>query len=155
MSRLAGVGQATDTHCVHERAEPTDLLAVRGAAKQAFKMAGVKPSDVDVAELHDAFTILEIVESEEVGFFKKGEGHLALERGDTSLTGKLPINTSGGLKGKGHPVGATGVGQAHEIILQLRGEAGKRQVKDAKVGFTCNFGGFGNNVVCLTFIREK
>ena len=155
MIRLAGVGQATDTHCVHERAEPTDLLAVRGAAKQAFKMAGVKPSDVDVAELHDAFTILEIVESEEVGFFKKGEGHLALERGDTSLTGKLPINTSGGLKGKGHPVGATGVGQAHEIILQLRGEAGKRQVKDAKVGFTCNFGGFGNNVVCLTFIREK
>lgn len=155
MIRLAGVGQATDTHCVHERAEPTDLLAVRGAAKQAFKMAGVKPSDVDVAELHDAFTILEIVESEEVGFFKKGEGHLALERGETSLTGKLPINTSGGLKGKGHPVGATGVGQAHEIILQLRGEAGKRQVKDAKVGFTCNFGGFGNNVVCLTFIREK
>lgn len=155
MIRLAGVGQATDTHCVHERAEPTDLLAVRGAAKQAFKMAGVKPGDVDVAELHDAFTILEIVESEEVGFFKKGEGHLALERGETSLTGKLPINTSGGLKGKGHPVGATGVGQAHEIILQLRGDAGKRQVKDAKIGFTCNFGGFGNNVVCLTFIREK
>ncbi len=155
MIRLAGVGQATDTHCVHERAEPTDLLAVRGAAKQAFKMAGVKPSDVDVAELHDAFTILEIVESEEVGFFKKGEGHLALERGETALTGKLPINTSGGLKGKGHPVGATGVGQAHEIILQLRGEAGKRQVKNAKIGFTCNFGGFGNNVVCLTFIREK
>ena len=155
MVRLAGVGQATDTHCVHERAEPTDLLAVRGAAKQAFKMAGVKPSDVDVAELHDAFTILEIVESEEVGFFKKGEGHLALERGETALTGKLPINTSGGLKGKGHPVGATGVGQAHEIILQLRGEAGKRQVKNAKIGFTCNFGGFGNNVVCLTFIREK
>ncbi|MDD2235877.1 MAG: acetyl-CoA acetyltransferase [Kiritimatiellae bacterium] len=155
MIRLAGVGQATDTHCVHERAEPTDLLAVRGAARQAFKMAGVKPSDVDVAELHDAFTILEIVESEEVGFFKKGEGHLALERGDTALTGKLPINTSGGLKGKGHPVGATGVGQAHEIILQLRGDAGKRQVKNAKIGFTCNFGGFGNNVVCLTFIREK
>lgn len=155
MVRLAGVGQATDTHCVHERAEPTDLLAVRGAAKQAFKMAGVKPSDVDVAELHDAFTILEIVESEEVGFFKKGEGHLALERGETALTGKLPINTSGGLKGKGHPVGATGVGQAHEIILQLRGDAGKRQVKNAKIGFTCNFGGFGNNVVCLTFIREK
>lgn len=152
--RLAGVGQATDTHAVHEREEPTDLLAVRQAAAQSFAMAGVKPKDVSVAELHDAFTILEIVESEEVGFFKKGQGHLALERGETSLTGKLPINTSGGLKGKGHPVGATGVGQAHEIILQLRGEAGKRQVKDAKVGFTCNFGGFGNNVVCLTFVRE-
>lgn len=152
--RLAGVGQATDTHCVHERENPTDLLAVRGAAAQAMKMAGVKPADVSVAELHDAFTILEIVESEEVGFFKKGEGHLALARGETQLNGKIPINTSGGLKGKGHPVGATGVGQAHEIVTQLRGEAKKRQVKNAKVGFTCNFGGFGNNVVCLTFIRE-
>jgi len=154
MIRLAGVGQATDTHCVHERAEPTDLLAVRGAAAQAYKMSGLTPSHVDVAELHDAFTILEIAESEEVGFFKKGEGHLALEQGATSLGGKLPINTSGGLKAKGHPVGATGVGQAHEIILQLRGEAGKRQIKEAKVGLTCNFGGFGNNVVCLIFKRE-
>ncbi len=121
MVRLAGVGQATDTHVVHDRTEPTDLLAVRGAAAKAFGMAKLKPSDVDVAELHDAFTILEIVESEEVGFFKKGEGHLALERGDTKLGGKLPINTSGGLKAKGHPVGATGIGQAHEIVLQLRG----------------------------------
>jgi acetyl-CoA C-acetyltransferase len=153
--RLAGVGQATDTHCVHERAEPTDLLAVRRAAANAFEMAGVGPSDVNVAELHDAFTILEIVESEEVGFFKKGHGHIALERGETALTGRLPINPSGGLKGKGHPVGATGIGQAHEIVHQLRGEAGKRQVKNARVGFTCNFGGFGNNVVCLVFVRES
>ena len=153
--RLAGIGQATDTHAVHEREEPTDLLAVRSAAKQSFKMAGIKPKDVNVAELHDAFTILEIVESEEVGFFKKGEGHLALEKGETSLKGKLPINPSGGLKGKGHPVGATGIGQAHEIVLQLRGEAEKRQVKNARIGFTCNFGGFGNNVICLTFMREN
>jgi len=153
--RLAGIGQATDTHAVHEREDPTELLAVRRAAKQSFKMAKVKPSDVNVAELHDAFTILEIVESEEVGFFKKGEGHLALERGETAINGKLPINPSGGLKGKGHPVGATGIGQAHEIILQLRGAAEKRQVKNARIGFTCNFGGFGNNVVCLTFIREE
>lgn len=152
--RLAGVGQATDTHAVHERENPTDLLAVRRAAELSMKMAGVKPSDVDVAELHDAFTILEIVESEEAGFFKKGEGHIALEKGETQLTGKIPINPSGGLKAKGHPVGATGIGQAHEIVTQLRGEAKKRQVKDAKTGFTCNFGGFGNNVVCLTFIRE-
>ena len=152
--RLAGIGQATDCHAVHERENPTDLLAVRSAAAQSFKMAGIKPSDVDVAELHDAFTILEIAESEEVGFFKKGTGHIALEKGETALTGKIPINPSGGLKGKGHPVGATGIGQAHEIVLQLRGEAGKRQVKNAKNGFTCNFGGFGNNVVCLTFMRE-
>jgi len=153
--RLAGVGQATDTHCVHEREEPTDLLAVRRAAKAAFQMAGVGPSDVDVAELHDAFTILEIVESEEAGFFKKGEGHLALERGETQRDGRLPINVSGGLKGRGHPVGATGIAQAHEIVLELRGEAGERQVEDPKVGFTCNFGGFGNNVVCLVFRREN
>ena len=152
--RLAGIGQATDTHAVHERPNPLELTAVRMAAEQAFKMAGVKPTDVDVAELHDAFTILEIVQSEEVGFFKKGEGHIALEKGITSLKGKLPINPSGGLKAKGHPVGATGIGQAHEIVLQLRGEARERQVKKAKVGFTCNFGGFGNNVVCMTFKRE-
>ncbi|MFW2340080.1 MAG: thiolase C-terminal domain-containing protein, partial [Acidimicrobiia bacterium] len=136
--KLAGVGQATDTHAVHERENPTDLLAVRRAAELSFAMAGLKPSDVDVAELHDAFTILEIAESEEVGFFEKGTGHIALEKGETALDGRLPINPSGGLKGKGHPVGATGVGQAHEIVHQLRGEAGERQVADAKVGFTCN-----------------
>lgn len=154
MVKLAGFGQATDTHAVHDRPDPTELTAVRLAAAQALKMGGKTPQDVHVAELHDAFTILEIVESEEVGFFKKGEGHLALERGDTKIGGKIPINTSGGLKAKGHPVGATGIGQAHEIITQLRGEAHKRQVKGAKVGFTCNFGGFGNNVVCLLFTRE-
>jgi acetyl-CoA C-acetyltransferase len=152
--RLAGVGQATDTHAVHERDNPTDLLAVRRAAELSFGMAGLQPSDVDVAELHDAFTILEIAESEEVGFFPKGEGHIALEKGETAIGGNLPINPSGGLKGKGHPVGATGVGQAHEIVHQLRGEAGERQTPDARVGFTCNFGGFGNNVICLTFVRE-
>ena len=152
--RLAGVGQATDTHAVHEREDPTDLLAVRRAAAMAFERAGLTPADVDVAELHDAFTILEIAESEECGFFPKGEGHKALERGDTALGGKLPINVSGGLKGRGHPVGATGLAQAHEIVHQLRGEAGERQVKDARVGFTCNFGGFGNNVVCMAFKRE-
>jgi acetyl-CoA C-acetyltransferase len=154
MVKLAGFGQATDTHAVHEREDPTSLTSVKLAAAQAFKMAKMKPQDVSVAELHDAFTILEIAESEEVGFFDKGKGHLALERGETQIGGKLPINTSGGLKARGHAVGATGVAQAHEIILQLRGEAGKRQVKDAKVGFTCNFGGFGNNVVCLVFARE-
>ncbi|MBF0498916.1 MAG: acetyl-CoA acetyltransferase [Candidatus Riflebacteria bacterium] len=152
--RLSGVGQATDTHAVHEREDPTNLLAVRGAAAKAMAMAGVKPSDVSVAELHDAFTILEIVESEEVGFFKKGEGHLALERGLTKIGGQIPINTSGGLKAKGHPVGATGVGQAHELVLQLRGEAGKRQVTNAKIGLSVNFGGFGNNVVSLVFTKE-
>jgi acetyl-CoA C-acetyltransferase len=153
MIKLAGVGQATDSHAVHERENPTDLLAVRNAAAMAFDRAGLSPSDVNIAELHDAFTILEIVESEECGFYSKGQGHLALERGETALGGKLPINVSGGLKGRGHPVGATGIAQAHEIVHQLRGEAGERQVEGAGVGFTCNFGGFGNNVVCMVFQR--
>ncbi len=152
--RLAGVGQGTDTHVVAERPDPTELTAVRIAARRSLEMAGSSPSDVHVAELHDAFTILEIAQSEEVGFFAKGEGHLALEKGETALGGSIPINVSGGLKGRGHPVGATGIAQAHEIVTQLRHEAGARQVVDASIGFTCNFGGFGNNVVCLTFERE-
>ena len=152
--RLAGVGQATDSHVVAEREDPTELTAVRLAADRSMQMAECEPVDVDVAELHDAFTILEIAQSEEAGFFARGEGHLALEKGETALGGSLPINVSGGLKGRGHPVGATGIAQAHEIVTQLRHEAGGRQVDAATVGFTCNFGGFGNNVVCLTFRRE-
>lgn len=155
MVKLAGIGQATDTLAVHEREEPTDLLAVRGAAARAYRMAGATPEDVDVAELHDAFTILEIAESEEVGFFEKGTGHIALENGETAIGGRLPINPSGGLKGKGHPVGATGIAQAHEIITQLRGEAGQRQVKDPELGLTLNFGGFGNNVICMLWRRDS
>ncbi|MCD6135828.1 thiolase domain-containing protein [Candidatus Bipolaricaulota bacterium] len=151
---VAGIGQATDTHAVHERPDPTELTAVRLAAERAFAMAELTPQDIDVAELHDAFTILEIAESEEVGFFKKGEGHKALADGVTSLGGKLPINPSGGLKAKGHPVGATGVAQLVELTWQLRGEAGERQVENAKNAFACNFGGFGNNVVATVLTRE-
>lgn len=145
--RIAGIGQATDTHVVANRAVPTDLQAVRLAAQRAYDMAGLTPAEVDVAELHDAFQILEIVESEEVGFFRRGEGHLAVRRGDTALGGRIPINTSGGLKAKGHPLGATGVSQLVELVRQLRGEAGGRQVPEAHVGLAVNFGGFGNNVV--------
>jgi acetyl-CoA C-acetyltransferase len=152
--RIAGIGQATDTHAVQERPDPTDLKAVRLAAERAFAMAGLTPKDVDVAELHDAFTILEIAESEAAGFFKKGTAHKALEKGETQLSGRLPINPSGGLKAKGHPVGATGVAQLVELTWQLRGEADERQVKDAKVAFACNFGGFGNNVVATVLQRE-
>jgi len=153
---VAGFGQATDTHTLQERSDPTDLKAVTLAAKQAFEMAKLKPADVDVAELHDAFTILEIAESEHVGFFKKGEGGKAAEKGVTSLGGKLPINMSGGLKSRGHPVGATGVAQVVDIVFQLRHELGKdRQVKSAKTGFTLNFGGFGNNVVAFVLRRAE
>lgn len=145
--RIAGIYSATDTHVVANRANPTDLLAVRLSAQKAYEMAGMTPADIDVAELHDAFQILEIAESEEVGFFKKGEGHLAARRGDTKIGGKMPINTSGGLKAKGHPLGATGVSQIVELVKQLRGEATGRQVEGAKTGLAVNFGGFGNNVV--------
>lgn len=153
--KIAGIGQATDTHVVAERAVPTDLLAVRLAAERAYKMAGLGPEDIDVAELHDAFAILEIVESEEVGFFPRGEGHLAARRGDTKIGGKIPINTSGGLKAKGHPLGATGVSQIVELVRQLRGEAGGRQVEGAKNGLAVNFGGFGNNVIATIVTKGE
>ena len=152
---IAGIGQATDTHAVHERSEPTELSAVRLAADQAFDRAGVGPGEIDVAELHDAFTVLEIAESEAAGFFPRGEGHVALEQGVTSLGGALPINPSGGLKGRGHPVGATGVAQLVELTWQLRGDAGARQVAGAGNGFACNFGGFGNNVVATVLRSER
>jgi acetyl-CoA C-acetyltransferase len=153
--RIAGIGQATDTHAVHEREDPTDLRAVRLASEKAFAMADAKPADVHVVELHDAFTILEIVESEAAGFFKRGEAHKAIERGETRLAGRLPINPSGGLKARGHPVGATGVAQLVELTWQLRGEAAGRQVEKAKVAYACNFGGFGNNVIATVLRKEE
>ncbi|MEE8122060.1 MAG: thiolase domain-containing protein [Anaerolineales bacterium] len=152
---IDGIGQATDTHTLQERSDPTDLKAVTLASQQAFKMAGIKPKDIDVAELHDAFTILEIAESEHAGFFPKGEGAKALERGETQIGGKLPINPSGGLKARGHPVGATGVAQVVELVWHLRGEAGERQVKNAANGFSLNFGGFGNNVLAFVLRRKS
>ena len=151
---IAGFGQATDTHTLQERDDPTDLKAVTLAAQQAFDMAKLEPKDIDVAELHDAFTILEIAESEHIGFFKKGEGGKAAASGKTRLGGQIPINVSGGLKARGHPVGATGVAQIVDITFQLRHELPKdRQVKNAKHGFTINFGGFGNNVVSFVLKR--
>lgn len=153
--RIAGIGQATDTHAVAEREVPTDLLAVRLAAQKAYTMAGMTPQDIDVAELHDAFQILEIVESEEVGFFKRGQGHIAARNGETRIGGRIPINTSGGLKAKGHPLGATGVSQVVELVRQLRGEAYGRQVEGARTGLAVNFGGFGNNVVATIVTKEE
>lgn len=153
---IAGFGQATDTHSLQEREDPTDLKAVTLAAKQALEMAKLKPSDIHVAELHDAFTILEIAESEHVGFFKKGEGGKAAAAGKTRLGGQIPINVSGGLKARGHPVGATGVAQIVDLTWQLRHELPKnRQVKNAETGLSVNFGGFGNNVVSFVLRRAQ
>ena len=153
---ISGVGSATDTHCVHLREDPLELKAVRLSAEKAYQMAGLKPEDISFAELHDAFTILELAISEEVGFFKRGEAKNAVREGVTRIDGKLPINTSGGLKAKGHPLGATGVSQIFELVKQLRGEAEKgRQVKNPKHGMAVNFGGFGNNVVTTICSKEK
>lgn len=152
--RVAGIASATDTHVVANRETPSDLLAVRLSAQKAYKMAGMGPEDIDVAELHDAFQILEIEESEEAGLFPRGQGHIAARNGETKIGGKLPVNTSGGLKAKGHPLGATGVSQIVELVRQLRGEAEGRQVEGAKTGLAVNFGGFGNNVVS-TIVTTK
>ena len=153
---IAGFGQATDTHTLQEREDPTNLKAVSLAAQKAFEMAKLKPSDIHIAELHDAFTILEIAESEHVGFFKKGQGGKAAAAGKTRLGGQIPINVSGGLKARGHPVGATGVAQIVDIMFQLRHELPKdRQVKKAQNGLTVNFGGFGNNVLAFVLRRVE
>jgi acetyl-CoA C-acetyltransferase len=151
---VAGIGSATDTHCVHNRKDLLDLKAVRISAEKAYKMAKVKAKDIDVAELHDAFIFLELCLAEEAGLFEKGRAIHAVISGKTDINGKMPINPSGGLKSKGHPVGGTGMSQIHELVKQLRGSAEKeRQVKDPKTAMAINFGGFGNNVV--TTILKK
>lgn len=140
---IIGSGQASDTIGLYERESFTSLTAARLAAKKAYEMADAKPEDIDVAEVHDCFTIAEIIAYEDLGFCKPGEGGQLVEKGETKLEGRLPVNTSGGLKAKGHPVGATGTGQAYEIFLQLTGQADKRQVKNAEIGLTHNVGGSG------------
>ena len=140
---IIGSGQASDTIGLYERKSLTSLQSTKLAAKAAFDMAGVKPEGVDVAEVHDCFTFAEIMAYEDLGFCPVGEGGKLVDSGETRLGGRIPVNTSGGLKAKGHPVGATGTGQAYEIYLQLTGQADKRQVKNAKVGLTHNVGGSG------------
>ncbi len=143
--RLSGMGAATDTVALHARADITALEVVAAAGRQAYKMAGRAPGDVDVAEVHDAFTIIEMLSNEALGLIEHGRGGKAALAGETSLGGRIPINPSGGLKSKGHPVGATGVAQVHELLLQLRGEAGSRQVPRARVGLAENMGGAGGS----------
>jgi len=150
---ISGIGQATDTQVIFEREELTTLKALRLCSNQTYKMAQKTPNDMDVAELHDAFEILEAVQSEDIGFFRKGEGAQAAHEGQTEIGGKIPINPSGGLKARGHPLGATGVAQVVELVWQLRGDAGKRQVDGAETGITCNFGGFGNNIISILVER--
>jgi acetyl-CoA C-acetyltransferase len=145
--KVVGTGHATDTIALHGRADMTTLAAVNAAADQAYKMSGKEPKDVDFAEVHDCFSIAEIIVSESIGFFERGKGGPAALAGETGLEGRKPINPSGGLKSKGHPVGATGIAQIVEITEQLRGEAGKRQLKKARVGLAQNMGGSGGSSV--------
>ncbi len=145
--RIAGVGHATDALALYRRKDLTRLEAVERSAKAALQMAGFTPQNVDVAELHDCFTISEIILLEELDFVERGKGAQAAPSGLTSLGGRIPVNTSGGLKAKGHPVGATGVAQICELVEQLRGEAGERQVKAAQVGLAQNMGGSGGSSV--------
>ena len=143
---ITGIDGATDTHVVHERADPLTMGGVVESGANALEMAGVSPDDIDVAELHDMFTILEFLQMEGLGFAEPGAAWRLIEDGETDRDGKLPINTSGGLKSKGHPLGASGVAQGVEIYEQVLGEAGPRQV-DAERGLCCNVGGFGNCVI--------
>jgi acetyl-CoA C-acetyltransferase len=145
--------QASDTISLHDRRSLTSIDATAVAADRAFKTARLQRSDIDVAEVHDCFTIAEIMAIEDLAFFEKGRGGPATLAGETAIGGKIPINTSGGLKACGHPVGATGIKQAVEIAEQLRGDAGKRQVEGAEVGLTHNVGGTGGTVVVHILAR--
>ena len=145
--KILGSGHATSTIALHDREDMTTLEAVKVAAGKAYEMSGKGPGDIDVCEVHDCFTIAEIAVTEDLGFFEKGKGGPAAADGLTAIGGKIPINTSGGLKSKGHPVGASGVAQAVEIVSQLRGDAADRQVEGAKVGMAQNMGGTGASSV--------
>ena len=138
---IVGSSQAQDTLGLFEREDITTMNVTKLAAKKAYEMARVRPKEIDVSEVHDCFTIAEIMAYEALGFCKPGEGGKLIDEGVTRLGGGIPVNTSGGLKAKGHPVGATGTAQACEIYLQLTGQAGKRQVKGAEIGLTSNIGG--------------
>lgn len=144
---IVGSGQASDSLALTGRKSLTQLDATMLAAKHALAQAKATPKDIDVAEVHDCFTIAEILAIEDLGFFKKGSGGTASLGGETEINGQVAVNPSGGLKACGHPVGATGVKQAAEIFYQLNGIAGKRQRKDAEIGLTHNVGGSGATAV--------
>ncbi len=145
---VVGTAQASDNP-VQDRSDITSLRAVQEAAAQAYDMAGTTAKDIDIAEVHDCFTVAEILAMENLGFYEPGKAVLAIRDGETERTGRLPINTSGGLKAKGHPVGATGTAMIVELFKQMRGQAGDRQVKnkDLKHGLMLNIGAHGATAV--------
>ncbi|MEM2235817.1 MAG: thiolase domain-containing protein [Nitrososphaerota archaeon] len=152
---VLGFGAASDSIALHDRPDITTFSATVKASRQAYKMAGIEPKNINVAELHDSFTIAEIISYEDLGFCEKGKGGLMIEEGETEIGGRIPVNPSGGLKARGNPIGATGAAQIVEIVQQLRGEAGKRQVSDAEIGMTQNIGGSGSTCVVHIFGRQR
>jgi len=150
---ITGLGSASDTMMIAERPSLVGLTASKVAGEQAYKMADVTPNDIDVACTHDCFTIAEIMSYEDLGFCKKGDGGKFIEEEQSYIGGKVPVNVDGGLKSKGHPLGATGVSMTVEIVKQLRGEAGKRQVSGAEIGLTHNVGETGQYCMVHVFKR--
>jgi len=150
--KVRGIAQTSDMLALDEKDDITTFRALQTAAAKAYKMAGVKPSDIEFAEVHDCFTIAEILAIEDLGFVRKGEGGPYTQSGATCLHGERPVNASGGLKSKGHPVGATGVGQICDLMQQIRGDAGERQVRRHSLGLAQNLGGSG--ATCVVSILE-
>ncbi len=152
---VIGSGRGASSAAVQGRDDITTIPSTVAAATQAYKMAGITPRDIDFAEVHDCFTIAEIIDIEDLGFFKKGTGANAVRQGSTSRTGEIPINPSGGLKSKGHPIGATGIGQVVEVYEQLTGKAEQRTIKDAEIALTHNFGATGASAAVHIFRRAE
>lgn len=149
---VVGSGHAGDTVTLFAKKAVTSFAATRAAAGQAYAQAGMQPSDIHFAEVHDCFTITQIINTEDLGFFPEGHGADAVADGSIARQGRMPINVSGGLKAKGHPIGATGLSQVYEIVTQLRGDAGARQLARADVGLAHNIG--GTAATCVVNIFE-
>ena len=150
---VVGIGQASAGNLLSQKDYLPRIRSRELSAKQAYDMAGLSPKDIDVCELHDCFSIATIIALEGLGFFEFGKASEAVERGETKIGGKIPVNPSGGLKSKGHPIGATGTAQVYDIVKQLRGECGERQVEGAKTGMTDTLGGDGGTIVNLILKR--
>ncbi len=151
---IAGSSLFVDRLSTFESEDMTSWDATKLAAGEAYKQAGITPSDIDIAELHDAFTSVELISYEDLGFCKKGEGKELIRKGITSINGKLPVNTSGGLKAKGHPISATGISQIYELAKQMRNECGKRQIDNIKYAMAQNIGGAGSTVA-VHILKKK
>lgn len=151
---VLGSGASSDFLAIHDRDSITSLTATKKAVRSALEEANLEISNIDFAEVHDCFTIAELLALEDLGFFEKGKASEAILEGETQLDGSIPINPSGGLKAKGHPLGATGTGQIVEIWKQLRGSAGKRQVTDATTALAHNVGGSGATCAVHIFRRD-